>query len=75
MNTVYILWIQTTQTIYPKEGEFSWSTWPAPYFSFCLWFWFESNFCPKAHAGNYMQILGPGIIAMTVLVHFYFYRS
>jgi ABC-2 type transport system permease protein len=66
MNTVYILWIRQLKRFIRKKASLIGALGQPLIFLVAFGFGLSPIFA-QAHAGNYMQILGPGIIAMTVL--------
>lgn len=66
MRTIYILWLRQLKRFIRKKASLVGALGQPIIFLFAFGLGFSPVFA-RAGAGNYMQFLGPGIIAMTVL--------
>jgi ABC-2 type transport system permease protein len=66
MNTIYILWVRQLKRFIRKKASLIGALGQPIIFLIAFGFGLSPVF-QRAGEGNYMQILGPGIIAMTVL--------
>ncbi len=66
MNTIYILWLRQLKRFWRKKSAIAGAIGQPIIFLFAFGFGLSPVFA-KAGAGNYIQFIAPGVIAMTVL--------